>query len=365
MDFFVTRVTDEAKKLVSQTVETGWLSEGKRVAEFESRLTADLGFAHPVAVNSGTSALELALHVAGVSRGDEVILPPQTFVASGLAIINVGATPVFADINPDTGNISPKSIAEQITDRTAAVMPVHWGGYPCDMDEIGEIATDAEIAVVEDAAHAVGATYKSKPIGAISNFTCFSFQAIKHLTTGDGGAVCCIDPDDENKAKAMRWFGIDRANSRPSVLGEREFDVTGRGFKFHMNDLAASMGIGNLHGLGDRLERRNAIASTYLDRLADVGGITLLKREPDRTHANWLFTMRAENREGLIRKLSDAEIPSSVVHQRIDRFSVLGGVRTNFRGQEQFESSQLSIPVHEGLTDKDVDRVVGVIKSGW
>src|SRR5262249_754151 len=152
--FFHTNVTEKAVALASETLRSGFLSEGKRVRQFEQELTGRLGLPNPVAVNSGTSALHLALEVAGVGDGDEVILPPQTFVASGLAILMCGATPVFADIQPRTGNIDPESIRAHVTPRTRAIMPVHWGGYPCDMDEINAIAREHGLAVIEDAAHA-------------------------------------------------------------------------------------------------------------------------------------------------------------------------------------------------------------------
>ena len=241
--FFHTLVSPRAVQLVTQVLESGWLSEGRIVQQFEAALAARLGLCRPVAVNSGTAALHLALALTGVGPGDEVILPAQTFVATGLVILMQGAKPVFADINPLTGNISPTSIAEKITEHTKAIMPVHWGGYPCDLDEINAIADRYDLAVIEDAAHALGATYKGHPIGAISRFTAFSFQAIKHLTTGDGGALCCTDETDSRASVVRRWFGIDRATSQPSILGEREYDITDIGYKYHMNDVAAALGL--------------------------------------------------------------------------------------------------------------------------
>ena len=170
----------------------------------------------PVAVNSGTSALHLASAVADVGPGDEVILPPQTFVASAATILMCGAKPVFADIQPYTGNLDPQSLRVHITPRTKAVMPVHWGGYPCDMDEINAIAREHDLAVVEDAAHALGATYKGKPVGSLSRFTAFSFQAIKHLTTGDGGALCCLEESDYWAARRQTLVRH-RSRTRPAV----------------------------------------------------------------------------------------------------------------------------------------------------
>ena len=243
MNFFHTHISPKAVDLAAETLRSGFVSEGKRVAQFEAELTRILGLARPVAVNSGTSALHLALAIAGVGPGDEVILPPQTFVASAHAILMCGATPVFADIQPSTGNVDPASVRMRITSRTKAIMPVHWGGYPCDMDEIAAIAQEDDVAVVEDAAHALGATYKGKPVGTLSRFTAFSFQAIKHLTTGDGGALCCQREEDHQAARRRRWFGIDRERDQPSILGERVYDLNEIGFKYHMNDVAAAVGL--------------------------------------------------------------------------------------------------------------------------
>jgi perosamine synthetase len=365
MDFFNTHVSAKAVELVTQVLQSTWLSEGQMVKEFEVQLNTRLGIVNPVAVNSGTSALHLALVLAGVDSGDEVILPAQTFVATGLVILMQKAVPVFADIDLRTGNISPQSIREKITERTRAIMPVHWGGYPCDMDEINAIAEEHGLFVIEDAAHALGATYKGKPIGSISDFTAFSFQAIKHLTTADGGALCCKSAEHARQAFVRRWFGIDRANSQPSILGERIYDIDAVGYKYHMNDFSAALGLGNLEDFPDRLLRRQAIANIYRQKLKDIPGLQLLKWEEDRTSAYWLFTMLVEKREDFIRKLAGKGIPASVVHLRIDHNSVFGGIREDLPGQAKFNEKQVAIPVHEGLTDQDVSTVVQKIKDGW
>ena len=363
MDFFITHVSPRSIELATQTLQSTFLSEGKRVKEFEEALMAQLGLCKPVALSSGTAALHLALILADIKPGDEVILPAQTFVATGLATLMQQATPVFADIDPTTGNISPRSVLEKVTPRTRAIMPVHWGGYPCDMDEINMIANQHGLAVIEDAAHALGAVYKGKPIGAISRFTAFSFQAIKHLTTGDGGALCCLNDEDAQQAFMRRWFGIDRASSRPSILGEREYDISAVGYKYHLNDLAAAVGLGNLADFPQRLARRQQIGTHYRQQLADVPGVQLLRVNDDRTHAYWLFTMLVERREDFIRKLAEHGIPASVVHLRIDHNSVFGGLRDDMPEQTDFNERQVAIPVHEGLTQDDVYKIVSTIRS--
>lgn len=335
------------------------------VREFEAALSARLGLLHPVAVSSGTAALHLALALSGVGYGDEVILPAQTFVATGLVILMQRATPVFADIDPLTGNISPDSMTEKITSRTKAIMVVHWGGYPCDMDEINTIAAQNGLVVIEDAAHALGAMYHGKPVGTLSRFTAFSFQAIKHLTTGDGGALCCMDKADAQAAFVRRWFGIDRANSQSSILGERVYDIDTVGYKYHMNNIAAAIGLGNLGDFAKRLARRRQIGAHYRDQLSNVPGLELLRLAGDRTHAYWLFNMLVERREDFIRKLATRGIPSSVVHLRIDQNSVFGGLRHDLPGQATFNARQVAIPVHDGLSQLDIEQVVHTIKSGW
>jgi perosamine synthetase len=365
LEFFHTTVSARAVELATETLRSGWISEGRRVSEFETALAAKLGLAHPVTVNSGTAALQLALALAGVGPGDEVILPAQTFVATGLVVLMQGATPVFADIEPETGNVDCRSVRARVTERTRALMPVHWAGYPCDLDEIEAIARDHGLAVIEDAAHALGATYKGRPVGAISRFTAFSFQAIKHLTTGDGGALCCVAAADADAAIRRRWFGIDRRHSSPSLLGERIYDITEVGYKFHMNDVAAAIGLGNLEEFPARLSRRRSIARRYRAELAHVPGLTLLRSEMDRESACWLFTILVDGREKFIRRLAENGVPASVVHLRIDRNTVFGGMREDLAGQARFDARQVALPLHDALTDADVARVVARVQEGW
>lgn len=362
---FNTFVDEKAIQYVESVLKTTYLSEGKLVHEFELQLAAELGWNYPVAVNSGTSALHLALVLAGVGPGDEVICPAQTFVASALVIMQELATPVFADIQYANGNIDPEAISEKITEKTKAIMVVHWGGYPCDMDEIHTIAARHNLVVIEDAAHAPGATYKGRPVGTISDFTCFSFQAIKHITTGDGGAVCCKKESDARNGFTRRWFGIDRLNSIPSILGERSYDIADIGYKYHLNDYAAALGLANLRGFKERMARRRSIASCYRNQLGKVSGIRLFDDAPDRESAYWLFGMHAERRIDFIRALQDRGVTASVVHQRIDRNSVFGGLRHDLVNQARFDETQIHIPLHDGLTEENVTHIISSIEKGW
>jgi perosamine synthetase len=362
---FHTTVTPHAMELVREVLQSGLLNEGEMVKQFEAELARVLGVAHPVTLNSGTSALHLALVLAGIGPGDEVILPAQTFVATGLVVLQQGATPVFSDIDPWTGNLDPASLTKRITAKTRAIIPVHWCGYPCEMDEIHAVAQAHRLMVIEDAAHALGATYKGRPVGTLSRYTAFSFQAIKHLTTGDGGMLCCPDEADAKAARVRRWFGIDRSDMRRSILGDRGFDISVLGFKYHMNNIAAALGLGNLEAFPAALARRRDITGQYRAAFGGLPGMELLRWRDDRTHAWWMFTVRVERREDFVRGLQTRGIPATVVDLSIDRNSVFGGLRKDLPGQDEFNARQIALPCHEGLSEADVERVIAAVQAGW
>lgn len=362
IEFFNTTIAPTAIDAVSKTLQSTRISAGAKADLFETDLS-NYGLTNPVTVNSGTVTMHLALMAAGIGPGDEVIIPAQTFIATGMAVLYVGATPVFADINLYDGNISLKSIIEKITDKTKAIIPVHWAGYPCDLDSINFIARPRNIAVIEDAAHAFGTRYNGRLIGSISRFTSFSFQAIKHLTTGDGGALCCIDEQDANLVKRLRWFDIDRENTKTGFLGERVYDAVNIGYKYHMNDLAATLGIENLKYIDKRLNRIRQIATKYEAELKNIPYIKLMKYEPEHLSSYWLFPILVDNRDKFIDHMRSNNIPVSVVHQGIDDNSIFGGMRNDLPNQRQFDAQQIHIPIHDALTDKQVELIIQTIKE--
>lgn len=367
MNFFDSYISPESIEYVNEVLRTGWISEGEYVQRFEKELTSRLNLSHPSTVNSGTSALVLAQALADVGPGDEVIVPPQTFIATAMSVMQLGAKPIFADIQKDTGNIGPKSIASKITPKTKAVIPVHWGGYPCDLDEIKEVVSqsDQNIRIIEDAAHALGAKYRGNSIGSISDFTVLSFQAIKHLTTGDGGAVCCKNEEDYEHARRLKWFGIDRKNTFESPLGNRDYPpVTEIGYKFHMNNIAAAIGLGNLEHFQKRLELRQKIGKLYIDGLKDVSGVQLLNFSNDREHAFWIFTLLSEDRIDLKRKLNEHKIPVNVVDLRIDRNTIFGKMDETLENQQWFNERQISLPVGPSYDLDHYHRIVEIIARG-
>lgn len=365
MDFFHTTVTEAAITKVNEVLRSGFLNEGAVVKSFESELKKFLNSDLVWTVNSATSALFLCLRHLELGRGDEVILSPQTFIASGLVILHVGAKPVFADIDPMTGNVSPASIRAKITPNTKAIMAVHWGGEACDMNEIGAIAQEFNLPVIEDAAHAFGAEYKGRMIGTISRFTCFSFQAIKGMTSGDGGAISMLRAEDAERILRLRWFGMDKSKAPVTEIGERTVDVSEAGYKHHMNNIVAAIGLGNLESYSERLERRRDVNARYDEAFASTQGVKLRKLDPDSRSACWLYTIFVEQRVEFCRAMKSRGIPVTVVDRRIDTHSVFGGLTPNLPGVEEFDRTQIHLPIHEGLSDEDVESVISAVKAGW
>jgi dTDP-4-amino-4,6-dideoxygalactose transaminase len=356
-------ISEKVAPAIVETLKTRWIGQGPKVEAAELKFSEMFNIPYALTVNSCTSALHLALILAGVDDGDEVVTTPMTCAATNTPILYRKAKVIFADIQPNTLNIDPKDIEKRITQKTKAIIAVHWGGYPCDMDEIMTIAKRHRIAVVEDAAHALGASYKDKDIGTIGDYTCFSFQAIKQITTGDGGMLTVKDERIYKRAKLLRWYGIDREFKSDTYW---KYLIKEIGYKYSMNDIAAAMFIVQLDDLSKVLKRRKAIVERYRRELADVPGLTLLEDRPDRQSGNWLFTVRAKNRDAFQNKLNNHGIESSMVHIRCDISPIFGGKRQeDLPVMNEVETEYISIPLHCKLTDDDVNKIIKVIKSGW
>jgi perosamine synthetase len=358
MEFFGTTITEAAIHLVNDAVCSGFLSEGDWVKDFEKSLEKEFGMRNVVAVNSGTSALHLALVLAGVGQGDEVILPAQTFVATGLAVLYCGAKPVFADIGMD-GNIDLESVKKKIGRRTRAVLSVSWGGNPPELGMLSLLCVDRMIKLVQDNAHALGATIDGLPLSEYGFSSCYSFQAIKQLSTGDGGALTLWRPDDYADAKRLRWFGIDREKDLPDETGERVYNLKEIGYKYHMNNVAASIGLGNLVGFKERQERVKQIAEAYRSYMPHVEHV--IKKEGC---SYWLYDVIVDRRSDFIRAMKSRGIPVSVVHLGIDHNKIFGG-KQDLPIQRYWDKHHVCLPIHAGLTDEDVEQVVEAVRSGW
>lgn len=361
---FHPHISEAAIHSVEQTLRTRWIGQGPKVDEFEQKFAQEFGAGRSaVAVGSGTDALHLSYILAGISAGDEVITPVFTCAATNIPLLYEKAVIKFADIQPGTLNMDPRHVRELITDKTKAIICVHYGGLPCDMDELAEIAAEHGIPIIEDAAHGLGATYKGRKIGSISEFTMFSFQAIKQMTTGDGGMVILKDESLLEKARRIRWFGIDRTAKQ---MGNWDNDITEIGYKYQMNDIAATLGLVALAEFDQTLTLRKELFRKYVDNLKDVPGLRIVgDGYTDREHAAWIFTVIVENRHELQTKLRAHNIESNQVHYRNDRYTVFGGRRDNLPNMDAVEDKYLVLPLHTKINYAHVDKICNVIRSGW
>jgi len=357
-------ISEEAIEEVADTLRSRWIGQGPKVEKFEGIFKEKFSKEHsPIAVGSGTDALHLSYILAGIEEGDEVISPVFTCTATNIPLLYQRAKIVFADVQPNTLNVDPNHIKELVSDKTKAIVCVHYGGLPCDMNEIRTIADEYNIPVIEDAAQALGATYNGKTIGSISEFTAFSFQAIKHITTGDGGMVTLKDNSLEEKAKRIRWFGIDRSAKQ---LGKWENDIKEVGYKYQMTDVGAAIALASMKHFDEILDFRKKLLQEYIERLKDVDGIEVIGADyKDREHAAWICTVLVDGRVDLMKKLRENKIESNQMHYRNDRYSILGGRRKDLPNMDALEDKYLVLPLHPKMKLEDVAKVCDVIKSGW
>jgi perosamine synthetase len=288
-----------------------------------------------------------------------------TFVSTNHAILYESLTPVFADIDRATGNLDPASIESRITERTGAIIVVHYGGYPADLDEIYEIARRHDISVIEDCAHACGSTYRGTRIGSHGDFHAFSFHAVKNLPMGDGGALTVRSVRHDTRLRRLRWLGIDKDTFRrtTSTSYEWDYDVPEIGFKYHMNDIEAAIGLAQLSLLDTENARRAEIARMYRAQLAGVHGITLPAQSTDRTSSFHLFPVLVENRDDFLAKMKAAGIGVGVHYRRNDTYSMYE--RAELPNAQWFSERVASLPMHLCLSDDDVEYVTNAIKAGW
>jgi len=361
---FYPNVSDKAIDEVSKVLRSRWIGQGPRVAQFENDFeTRFLKENTALAVGSGTDALHVAYLLSDIGPGDEVIVPVFTCTATNIPLLYMGAKIRFADVDPETMNISVDHVRQLVNEHTKAIVCVHYAGLPCDMDELMQIAREYNIPLIDDAAHALGATYKGQNIGEMNDFSIFSFQAIKHITTGDGGMLTIKNHDLVEKAKRIRWFGIDRSAKQ---MGHWENDIREVGYKYQMNDIAAALGITALAEFDETLEYRKMLFSEYEKQLAGIDGIKLIGTGlTDREHAAWLCTVLAERRVDLMKKLREYKIESGQVHYRNDRYTVFGGRRSDLPNMDSTEEKYLVLPLHLRMTPQDVETIGNVIKSGW
>ena len=345
---------------MTKVLYSGYIGQGPKVDEFERQLKPWLG-ENVLTVNSCTSALHLALHMCGIGYKDDVISTPMTCSATNTPIKACGGDIIWADINPMTGNIDPTSIVERITRWTKAIVVVHWAGSPCDMKVISEIGHKFKIPVIQDCAHAFGAKYKGLHLSKWSRFSCYSFQAIKVLTTVDGGALVCRDKEDYQRGKLLRWYGLDREGSNRQLRCEQ--NIKEAGFKFHMNDVNATIGIHNLQGMPSMLKAHRVHAKIYLDEFKDLKKVKCLEQFPDGESSYWVFTILVDDVDKFISFMEEHDIAASQVHARNDRHSAFTIFPPDIPNTVKFYERQVSIPVGWWLSEGDVQYITDTVKE--
>ena len=367
-------IGEEEIAAMTDAVRSGWLTMGPRTQEFEKSFAEWAGAPHAVAVNSCTAALHLALNAAGIGPGDEVITSTLTFAATGATIVHAGAEPVLADVTADTLNIDPEDVARKITKRTRALVPVHFAGHPAPMEELGEIARAHGLVVIEDAAHALPATYRGQRIGNISDLTAFSFYATKNLTTGEGGMLTVRDDEVADRVRMRRLHGMSRdAWRRYSASGSWRYDVSYPGFKYNMTDPAAAMGLVQLRRLPELHRRRLELVGLYDRALADVAQLQRPIVRPDVESAWHLYAIRVRperlriHRDEVIELLRARGVGTGVhfipLHLHSYYRDAFGLTPGDFPVASAAIEELISLPLYTRMTDGDVAYVVDTLKG--
>ena len=354
---------DEA---VLQVLHSGYIGQGPQVDAFEKKLQGYFDHPYVLSLNSGTAGLHLALRLAGVGESgrvdeDEVITSAMTCTASNMPILERRGKIVWADVDPVSGLISPRDIEKKITPKTRAILVVHFGGITCDLEAIHQIAQKNSIPVIEDAAHAFGSTYQNRRIGSHSDYVMFSLQAIKHINTIDGGLLLTKSQQSYDRGKLLRWYGIDRQQKRSDFRCEE--NIQEYGYKFHMNDVCATIGIEQLKHIDHIVRAHRAHQAIYDREFEGLPGIRLIPKEIKQGSSAWLYTMHVEDRRAFMEFMNERQIMTSRVHERNDLHDAFHPFRKSLPGLDQFNATQVSIPVGWWLEEKDLHRIVDAVKS--
>lgn len=371
---------DEELDALREPFRTGWIGLGPKTLEFEEKFAEYVGAKYAVATNSATAALHLTCLVLGIGPGDEVLVPTITFISTAHAPVYCGATPVFVDVEPDTLNISIDSMAQKVTTHTKAIIPVHYGGHACRMDEIWEFAKKHGLYVIEDAAHACGSLYKSQHIGGLKStvMTSFSFHAVKNLAVGDGGMITTDHLEIVRNLKKLRWVGIDKSTWDRTEEVEMEiekgtrrysnygwyYEVQDLGYKYHMNDIAASIGLVQLSKLDKANARRREIVKRYNHALKDVEWIDIPVEHDYTTSAMHNYVIRTSYRDELNLYLKEKQIATGVHYMPVHLHPYY---RRTHKGTlptaEDIWQRLLTLPLYPDLTDEQVDYIIESILS--
>jgi dTDP-4-amino-4,6-dideoxygalactose transaminase/ribosomal protein S18 acetylase RimI-like enzyme len=354
---------------ITPTLTSGFITQGSQVENFEQQLSDWFQYKYILTVNSATSGLTLVLRLLNLPSGSEILTTPLTCLATNFPILATGHKIKWVDVDDSTCNISLDDLKNKINSNTGAIMIVHWGGYPIDMNKLKKIQQDAEhlynkkIPIIEDCAHAFGAKYNEKFVGTTGNIAVFSLQAIKHLTTGDGGLIFLPTQELYDRAKLLRWYGISREQRSGNKDFRLESDVKEWGYKFHMNDINAAIGISNLPFIKKNLEITRNNALYYRNELKDIEGIELFEENKAHESSYWIFTIKIINKERFIDYMKSQGITVSQVHNRNDIHSCLKEYQSALPRLDELEKKIISIPVGWWISTDDRKLIVSLIKQ--
>jgi len=350
---------------IAKVLDSRWVGLGAVTQEFEDQLRSVLGVKHVIAVNTGTSALHVALEALDLHDGDEVIVPSLTFVSPVQAILSAGGTPVFCDVILDTLNADPADVAARITPRTRAIMPIHYAGVPCDMDAILSLGSHHHLRIVEDAAHAFGSRYKGRNVGVLGDLTCFSFDPIKNITCGEGGAVATEDDELAERIIPRRNVGIESDRwSRRDALRPWDYKVVARGFRYHMPNLNAAIGLEQLKRLEDFRARKNQIVRRYDQALGESSDLALLRHDLGETFP-FMYVVRvlAGRRDALMLHLKERGIATGVHYIPNHLQPLFEKQRVRLPVTEGVFEEILTLPLFFEMTDDQVESVIAGVRA--
>ena len=363
--FHKTHTTQEEIEAAKSAIESGWLTMGPKTVEFENKFKEYVGSSEAVSMNSATAALHLGLKAIGLQRDDEVIVPTNTFVATAEVVTYFDAIPVLCDIEEDTHNIDVSKIVSLITEKTKAIIPVHFAGQACDMDEIYEIAKKYDLKIIEDAAHAMPSSYKGVKIGALekSDITCFSFYATKTLSTGEGGMATTNNSTYAKNMKINRLHGISKdAWDRYTIKGAWRYDIVDNGNKYNTTDINSSIGIVQLRKQEMLRDKRANIAQKYNEAFKDNKNIVLPYVKDDRETSWHLYVIKIDNRDEVIEKLKENGVGCSVhfipIHKHTYYKNRYGYKNEDYPIANDVFDKSLSLPIYPDMSDEEIEFVI-------
>lgn len=369
LSLFKVFMSPSASNEVAKTLNSGMITQSSKVEEYEASVKKWFNYPFILSLNSATSGLTMAVRMMNLSPGDEVLSTPLTCTAANWSILANNGHIKWVDVDPNTCNMDLNDLKLKITKKTKAVMFVHWGGSPVNLDKITEIQQYTEdkfgfrLQVIEDCAHAFGAEYKGKKIGTHGNTCVFSTQAIKHLTTGDGGLIFLPDKESYERAKLMRWYGISREQRSSGKDFRLEKDVKEWGYKAHMNDINATIGISNLPYIKHNLQRIRENADFYKQNLSKIKEVTLMKQEEGATSAYWIYTIKIPDKPLFITFMKNKGIMTSQVHNRNDDHSCVKEYKCVLPVLDELEKEIVCIPCGWWISNDDRQRIVDCIKE--